>query len=44
MYKKRISDNKKISKISKADKQQLNNAVKKIIKEYGEALRMLGNK
>ena len=36
MGKKRVLNTKKISKISKAGKQQLNSAVKKVIKEYGE--------
>jgi len=44
MGKKRVLNTKKISKISKAGKQQLNSAVKKVIKEYGEALRMRGNR
>ena len=40
----RLSNNKKIGKISKVEKRLLKNAVKKVIKEYGEALRMLGNR
>lgn len=30
--------------ISKNDKEEINQAVKKIVREYGETLKMLGNK
>lgn len=44
MEKRRGSNSKKIGKFSKVEKRLLKSAVKKVIKEYGEALRMLGNR
>ncbi len=44
MDNRRVSNSKKIGKISKVEKLLLKSAVRKVIKEYGEALRMLGNR
>ena len=44
MQKMKTFNSKKIKNITKTEKYQIEHAVKKAVKEYGEALRMLGSK